>query len=52
MAKAGQLSIRMPDDPKKRKKIFDLMMTTAKSDEFINPEEQALIDTVKSEYGL
>jgi predicted lipid-binding transport protein (Tim44 family)/DNA-directed RNA polymerase subunit RPC12/RpoP len=49
-AMAGRLSIRMPMDTAKCKKIFELMKKAATTDGTIAPEEQAILDRVQKEY--
>lgn len=50
MAKNGGLVIRMPDDMKKRQKIFRLMEKAAAIDGTVSPEEKALLDAVSLQY--
>jgi hypothetical protein len=50
MAKSNGLVIRMPEDQKKRQKIFKLMEKAAAIDGMISPEEQQLLDSVKQQY--
>lgn len=50
MAVNRKLPIRMPDNPKKRKKIFSLMAKAAAVDGLISTEEQELLDSIKAEY--
>ena len=50
MAKAGSLVIRMPDNPKHRKKIYHLMEKAANVDGSVSVEEQQLLDSVKKQY--
>ena len=50
MAVNKRLSIRMPDNLKKRKKIVDLMEKAAKVDGLISTEEQQLLDNMRAEY--
>jgi tellurite resistance protein len=50
MAVNRKLPIRMPDNPKKRKKIYNLMVNAAKVDGLISTEEQQLLDNIKAEY--
>jgi len=52
MAMNSQLVLRMPDDQKKRMKIFKLMKNAAESDQSTTVEEQKLLDYIKAEYGL
>jgi hypothetical protein len=46
----GQLSIRMPLDPGKSRKIFSLMKKAASVDGSIDPKEQVLLDQIQKEY--
>ncbi|MFH0894055.1 MAG: hypothetical protein V2A54_06435, partial [Bacteroidota bacterium] len=48
-AKAQSLSIRMPDDMKKREKIYRMMRKAAEADGISEPE-QKLLDYVKDQY--
>jgi predicted lipid-binding transport protein (Tim44 family)/uncharacterized Zn finger protein (UPF0148 family) len=50
MARSGRLSIRMPEDTGKRKKIYDLMVKFAEADNRIAPEEKELLSFVREEY--
>lgn len=50
MAVNKKLSIRMPDNPKKRRRIIDLMEKAAKVDGLISTEEQQLLDSLRAEY--
>ncbi len=50
MARSGRLSIRMPEDAGKRKKIYDLMVKFAEADNRIAPEEKELLAFVREEY--
>lgn len=50
MAGGGRLSIRMPDDTGKRKKIYDLMVKFAEADNRIAPEEKELLAFVRDRY--
>jgi len=50
MAKNGGLVIRMPDDMKKRQKIFRLMEKAAAIDGTVSPEEKALLEAVSLQY--
>ena len=50
MALAGRLSIRMPQDPGKRKKIYDLMVKFAEADNRIAPKEKELLTFVRNQY--
>ena len=52
MAASGGLVIRMPEDPKKRQKIYRLMVKAAGIDGVVAPEEQQLLDSVKKQYGI
>lgn len=50
MASAGRLSIRMPEDLGKRKKIYDLMRKFAEADNSIVSEEEDLLNYVRDEF--
>jgi uncharacterized Zn finger protein (UPF0148 family) len=50
MAKSNGLIIRMPEEQKKRQKIYNLMEKAAGIDGNVSPEEQALLDSVKKQY--
>jgi len=50
MARNGGLIIRMPDDMKKRQKIYKLMEKAAAIDGMISAEERVLLDTVEKQY--
>lgn len=50
MAKNGGLVIRMPEDEKKRQKIFKLMEKAAAIDGNVSDEERALLDNVRMQY--
>ena len=50
MARAGKLSIRMPQDPGKRKKIYDMMVKAAGIDNTVTDEERQLLEYVKNTY--
>lgn len=50
MAASGTLVIRMPEDQKKRQKIFRLMDKAASIDGVVSPEEKELLDSVKKMY--
>ncbi len=52
MAQNGRLSLRMPDDPKKRLKIFRMMEKAAEADRTVSPEERKLLDSVRAEYTI
>jgi len=52
MAKNNGLIIRMPEDYKKRQKIYRLMEKAAAIDGFVSPEEQALLDNVRQTYNI
>lgn len=52
MAQNGQLSIRMPDNPSKIKKIYRLMEKAAMADNTITEEERAVLDQIKSRYSI
>ncbi len=49
-AAAGRLSIKMPEDQKKRAKIYSLMVKTAMADNNLSSEEKAILDQVKELY--
>ncbi len=49
-AAAGRLSIKMPEDRKKRAKIYSLMVKTAMADNNLSSEEKAILDQVKEIY--
>lgn len=49
MAENKKLVLRLPDDPKKKQKVYDLMLKAAQADGNISPEEQAVLDEVKKE---
>jgi ribosomal protein L40E len=51
MAKNNELVIRMPDDQKKREKIFRLMEKAANADG-ITKEEKDILDAIKMQYGI
>ena len=50
MAMNRRLVIRMPQDPKKRQKIYDMMLEASQIDETIAPSEQALLNEIKNNY--
>ncbi|MCX7680171.1 MAG: TIM44-like domain-containing protein [Spirochaetes bacterium] len=52
MAKSGQLTIRMPQDVQKIKKIFRLMKKAASIDREMTREEKEALDRVKASYGI
>jgi len=52
MAMNGSLVLRMPDNPKQAKKIYIMMEKVAKADGNVSPEEQALLDKLKSDYSI
>ncbi len=52
MAMSGSLSIKMPDDRKKQKKIFKLMEEAAMADKEMSPEEVHILNSIRSEYGI
>lgn len=52
MAKGGRLTLRMPDDAKKQRKIFKLMEKAAMADQNISPEEQQLLDSIRQQYHI
>lgn len=49
-AASGRLSIKMPEDRKKREKIYSLMFKAAMSDNKLSPEESRMLDEVKKIY--
>ncbi len=51
MALNGNLVIKMPEEQKKRNKIYKLMVKAAEIDE-ITEEEQELMDRIREEYGI
>lgn len=52
MAKGGRLTIRMPEEPKKQRKIFKLMEKAAQADQNISAEEQQLLDNLREQYNI
>lgn len=52
MAQNGQLSIKMPEDQKKREKVFRLMDKAAAIDGTVDPNERQLLDNMKQQYRL
>jgi Zn-finger nucleic acid-binding protein len=50
LAKTGQLVLRMPDDPGKRRQVYKLMQRSAQSAGSISPEAQRILDTVREKY--
>ena len=52
MAQGGSLTLRMPDDPKDREKIYKMMEKAANADGSIGKEEQELLDYMKNTYGI
>ncbi|GAB4278757.1 MAG: hypothetical protein Kow0068_02530 [Marinilabiliales bacterium] len=50
MAAAGKLSIKMPEDRKMKEKIYKMMEKAASIDGNVAPEEQQLLDQVKTMY--
>ena len=52
MAKNGQLSLKMPENTKKREKVFRLMEKAAAIDGNVDPAERQLLDNLKQQYGL
>lgn len=50
LAFSGNLTIMMPDNTKKRQKIFELMCKAAAVDGDIDPQEQKILDEVRSYY--
>ena len=49
-AASGRLSIKMPEDRKKREKIYSLMFKAAMADNDLSSEENKLLDDVKKVY--
>jgi uncharacterized Zn finger protein (UPF0148 family)/large-conductance mechanosensitive channel len=49
-AASGRLSIKMPEDSKKRAKIYSLMFKAAMADNDLSSEESKLLDDVKRVY--
>lgn len=49
-AASGRLSIKMPENRKKRTKIYSLMIKAAMADENLGAEEKELLDNVKERY--
>ncbi len=49
-AASGRLSIKMPEDKKKRGKIYNLMLKAAMADNNLSSEEKTLLDEVKRVY--
>jgi len=49
-AASGRLSIKMPEDRKKREKIYSLMFKAAMADNDLSSEESKLLDDVKKVY--
>ena len=49
-AASGRLSIKMPEDRKKRAKIYSLMFKAAMADDDLSSEESRLLDEVKKVY--
>ena len=49
-ASAGRLTIKMPEDRKKRTKIYSLMVKAAMADNDLSREEKELLDQVKEVY--
>ena len=52
MARSGSLVIRMPEDMKKRRKIYALMKKAAEADANVSPEEKQLLESIGREYGI
>lgn len=52
MAQNGRLVVKMPQDQKKQKKIFKLMLKAAQADQNVSPEEQELLESIKKQYGI
>ena len=49
-AASGRLSIKMPEDRKKREKIYNLMFKAAMADNDLSSDESRLLDEVKKVY--
>lgn len=49
-AASGRLSIKMPEDRKKREKIYSLMLKAAMADDDLSSGEKKLLDDVKKVY--
>lgn len=49
MAQNRKLVLRLPENPKKKQKVYDLMLKAAHLDGNVTPEEQAVLDEVKKE---
>lgn len=52
MALNSQLVIKMPEDAKKRRKIYKMMEKAARADEIVTDEERRVLESVRSEYGI
>jgi len=52
MAQNGQLSIKMPEDQKKREKVYRLMEKAASIDGTVDPNEKALLNNIKQQYNI
>jgi predicted lipid-binding transport protein (Tim44 family) len=52
MAQNGRLVVKMPQDKKKQKKIYKLMVKAAQADQNVSPEERQLLDGIKKQYGI
>jgi tellurite resistance protein/uncharacterized Zn finger protein (UPF0148 family) len=52
LAKNGKLSITMPANPEKCKKILNLMEKAARIDGIISENEQAILDELKNQFGI
>ena len=52
MAQNGQLALKMPDDQKKREKVYRLMEKASVIDGNVDPAERALLDSIKQQYNL
>lgn len=52
MAQNGQLALKMPDDQKKREKVFRLMEKAASIDGNVDPTERQILENIKQQYGL
>ena len=49
-AMAGRLSIRMPSDKNKARKIFELMFKAAMADGKMDPAEKDILDRIEKQY--
>lgn len=52
MAQSGRLVVKMPQDRKKQKKIYKLMVKAAHADQNVSSEEQQLLDGIRQQYGI